>query len=207
MKRIITGENYLQLQEINDNGEYNLQKGFALAGLTYKIENKNIKFYLKEDYFYKNAVWSADIPLNINGVEYDIDEIAEAMGKLFDPSNIGVKSINGMQGEVTLTASDVNAYNKAQVDNLIEQEATARHNGDNTLQTNLTNEVTRATGVENGLQSQIDDLKDKDIDLQQQITDLSEASGNKFDTVDEQITNIKQDMINLYWLQCMWISN
>ena len=80
MKRIITGENYLQLQEINDNGEYKLQKGFALAGLTYKIENKNIKFYLKEDYFYKNAVWSADIPLNIDGVEYDIDEIAEAMG-------------------------------------------------------------------------------------------------------------------------------
>ena len=197
MKRIITGENYLQLQEINDNGEYNLQKGFALAGLTYKIENKNIKFYLKEDYFYKNAVWSADIPLNINGVEYDIDEIAEAMGKLFDPSNIGVKSVNGMQGDITLTASDVNAYNKAQVDNLIEQEATARQNGDNTLQTNLTNEVTRATGVENGLQSQINDLKDKDIDLQQQITDLSEASGNKFDTVDEKITNIKQDITNI----------
>ena len=40
--------------------------GFALSGLTYKIENRNVKFYLKEDYFYKNSVWSADIPLEIN---------------------------------------------------------------------------------------------------------------------------------------------
>ena len=218
MKRIITGENYLQLQEIKDNGEYKLQQGFALAGLTYKIQNNNIKFYLKEDYFYKNSVWSADLPLNIDGVEYGIDEIAEAMGKLFDPSNIGVTSVNGMQGDVTLTASDVNAYNKAQVDNLIDQEATARQNSDNALQTAIQNEVTRAEGVESGLQSQIDSLNSStsdtvaDIyiqigDVDQRVTTLETQVSNhttsieninqEISVINAQIENIEQDIQNI----------
>lgn len=101
MKRIISAENYLQLQELTDAGDYKLQLGFALAGLTYKIENRNVKFYLKEDYFYKNAVWSADIPLEINGTTYNSDTISEGLAALFGETN----------------TSDT--YTKEEVDNMI----------------------------------------------------------------------------------------
>ena len=121
MKRIISAENYLQLQELTDTGEYKLQLGFALAGLTYKIENGNVKFYLKDDYFYRNVVWSADLPLNINGVYYDEETIGDGMSGLFDPAQAGsVTSVNGKNGTVVLTANDVDAYTKAEVDDLLQ---------------------------------------------------------------------------------------
>ena len=76
MKRIVSNNNYVQLEEFNIyTNRYVLQLGFALSGLTYKIENRNVKFYLKEDYFYKNSVWSADIPLEIDGKTYMVSSI------------------------------------------------------------------------------------------------------------------------------------
>jgi len=190
MKRIITGENYLQLQEITDAGEYKLQLGFALAGLTYKIENENIKFYLKDDYFYKNVVWSADCPLNIDGTDYDIDEIGDALGKIFDPSNIGVTSVNGMQGDVTLTASDVNAYNKQQVDYMVEiqndklnAEKEARIAGDNALDGKISDEADART--------------EKDNDLQSQIDAMGESSTTFNEYVEQQFNNIQEEINNL----------
>lgn len=121
MKRIVSDNNYVQLEEFNTyTNSYVLQLGFALSGLTYKIENRNVKFYLKEDYFYKNSVWSADIPLEINGTTYTEENIAEGLSTLFGQSGgggvAGVSSVNGKTGIVKLTANDVNAYTKAEVD-------------------------------------------------------------------------------------------
>lgn len=209
MKRIITGDNYLQLQEITDAGEYKLQLGFALAGLTYKIENENIKFYLKDDYFYKNVVWSADCPLNIDGTEYDIDEIGDALGKIFDPSNIGVTSVNGMQGDVTLTASDVNAYNKQQVDYMFEiqdnklttekeariaadnAEATARQNADTALGNRIDAEITRATGAEQNLQDQIDALEGDSETFNEYVEQQFTTIQNEINDLDTHINNVE----------------
>lgn len=125
MKRIVSNNNYVQLEEFNIyTNSYVLQLGFALSGLTYKIENRNVKFYLKEDYFYKNSVWSADIPLEINGTSYTEENIAEGLSTLFGQSGgggvAGVSSVNGKTGIVKLTANDVNAYTKAEVDDLIQ---------------------------------------------------------------------------------------
>lgn len=123
MKRILSNNNYVQLEEFNIyTNSYVLQLGFALSGLTYKIENRNVKFYLKEDYFYKNAVWSADIPLEINGTTYTSDNISDGLAALFGQSGggvAGVTSVNGKTGIVKLTANDVDAYTKAEVDDLL----------------------------------------------------------------------------------------
>lgn len=123
MKRIVSNNNYVQLEEFNIyTNSYVLQLGFALSGLTYKIENRNVKFYLKEDYFYKNAVWSADIPLEINGTTYTSDTISDGLAALFGQSGggvAGVASVNGKTGIVKLTANDVDAYTKSEVDDLI----------------------------------------------------------------------------------------
>ena len=123
MKRILTENNSVVLQEVVD-GTITLQLGYALGGITYKIENNNVKFYLKDDYFYKNCIFSADLPLNIDGTEYDADHIAEAMGDMFPTSGgsggSDVTSVNGKTGAVTLTANDVDAYTKAEVDGIVD---------------------------------------------------------------------------------------
>lgn len=125
MKRIVSNNNYVQLEEFNIyTNRYVLQLGFALSGLTYKIENRNVKFYLKEDYFYKNSVWSADIPLEIDGKTYTQENIADGLAALFGQTGggvAGVVSVNGKTGIVKLTAEDVDAYTKEEVDDLINQ--------------------------------------------------------------------------------------
>ena len=125
MKRIVSNNNYVQLEEFNIyTNKYVLQLGFALSGLTYKIENRNVKFYLKEDYFYKNSVWSADIPLEIDGKTYTQENIADGLAALFGQTGggvAGVVSVNDKTGIVKLTAEDVNSYTKEEVDDLINQ--------------------------------------------------------------------------------------
>lgn len=125
MKRIVSNNNYVQLEEFNIyTNRYVLQLGFALSGLTYKIENRNVKFYLKEDYFYKNSVWSADIPLEIDGKTYTQENIADGLAALFGQTGgsvAGVVSVNDKTGIVKLTAEDVDAYTKEEVDVLINQ--------------------------------------------------------------------------------------
>lgn len=107
MKRIVSENSYVQLEEFNTvTGEYILQLGFSLSGLTYKIENGNVKFYLKEDYFYKNSVWSADLPLEIDGVEYTDDNIGEGLSILFGQSEGGGSDLS-------------NYYTKTEVDTMV----------------------------------------------------------------------------------------
>ena len=125
MKRIVSNNNYVQLEEFNTyTNRYVLQLGFALSGLTYKIENRNVKFYLKEDYFYRNSVWSAGIPLEIDGKTYTQKNIADGLAALFGQTGgsvAGVVSVNDKTGIVKLTAEDVDAYTKEEVDDLINQ--------------------------------------------------------------------------------------
>jgi hypothetical protein len=83
MKQIKTLSNSFLLQEVDSNGNIISELGFRKGGLSYLIKNNNVKFYLTEDYFYKNVVWSADIPLNIDGVVYDINTVTIALKKIF----------------------------------------------------------------------------------------------------------------------------
>lgn len=107
MKRIVSENSYVQLEEFNTvTGEYILQLGFSLSGLTYKIENGNVKFYLKEDYFYKNSVWSADLPLEIDGTTYTQEDIAEGLAALFGQSEGGGSDLS-------------NYYTKGEVDSMV----------------------------------------------------------------------------------------
>lgn len=107
MKRIVSDNNYVQLEEFNTyTNSYVLQLGFALSGLTYKIENRNVKFYLKEDYFYKNSVWSADLPLEIDGTTYTQEDIAEGLAALFGQSEGGGSDLS-------------NYYTKGEVDSMV----------------------------------------------------------------------------------------
>lgn len=82
MKQITTFTNSFVLQELDGNRVIN-ELGFRKGGLSYKIQNNNVKFYLVEDYFYKNVIWSTDAPLKIDGITYQLDDIPEALKKIF----------------------------------------------------------------------------------------------------------------------------
>lgn len=83
MKKIKTLSNSFVLQDVDSSGKIIHQQGYKKGGLTYKIENGNIKFYLYQDYFYKNVVWSADLPLQVDGKKYDANTIANGIKKIF----------------------------------------------------------------------------------------------------------------------------
>lgn len=83
MKQIKTLSNSFALIETDGNGKVLTQFGFRKGGLSYFIKNNNVKFYLTEDFFYKNVVWSADAPLMIDGIPYDIDALPDALKKIF----------------------------------------------------------------------------------------------------------------------------
>ena len=83
MKQIKTLSNSFQLVETDNDGKVLNELGFRKSGLSYLIKNNNIKFYLVEDYFYKNVVWSADLPLRVDGIEYDANTIQLALKKIF----------------------------------------------------------------------------------------------------------------------------
>ena len=108
MKQIRTLSNSFVLLETDSNGKVLTKLGFRKSGLSYLIKNNNIKFYLTEDYFYKNVVWSADLPLRVDGIEYDVNTIQQALKKIF----INEKDGGGGGGDITVDqALDVNSIN------------------------------------------------------------------------------------------------
>ena len=78
--------------EKDGNGNIISMQGYPKGGLTYLIVNDNVKFYLREDYFYKNVVFSADVPLLINGIPVGINALPTALKEIFkqEKDEIGV---------------------------------------------------------------------------------------------------------------------
>lgn len=105
MKQIKTLANSFVLQETDANGNVTFQLGYPKGGLTYLIKNGSIKFYLTEDYFYKNVVWSANIPLVVDGIPYNAAALPDALKKIFE-------SISDSGETITVdTVLDENSYN------------------------------------------------------------------------------------------------
>ena len=108
MKQIKTLSNSFLLVETDNDGKVLNELGFRKSGLSYLIKNNNIKFYLVEDYFYKNVVWSADLPLKVDGIEYDANTIQLALKKIF----VNEKDSGGGGGDVTVDqALDTTSFN------------------------------------------------------------------------------------------------
>lgn len=144
MKQIKTLTNSFLLQEVDSNGNIISELGFRKGGLSYLIKNNNVKFYLTEDYFYKNVVWSADIPLKIDGIVYDINTVTTALKKIFimdkdvDPTividqelNSGstnaianqavTRAVNSLQEQVAENTSGLlERYTKAETNSLLQ---------------------------------------------------------------------------------------
>ena len=137
MKQIKTLANSFVLQETDGNGNVTFQLGYPKGGLTYLIKNGSIKFYLTEDYFYKNVVWSANIPLVVDGIPYPASTLPDALKKIFESisdsgetitvdTELDENSYNPIANAPVATAikdlanSILNRYTKDEVDSLLE---------------------------------------------------------------------------------------
>lgn len=135
MKQIKTLTNSFVLQETDGNDNIIFELGYPKGGLTYLIKNRSIKFYLKDDYFYKNVVWSANIPLVVDGVSCNEIVLPEALKKIFEDKGEGggivvdttlnENSFNPIANSPVATNikelanSILNRYTKAEVDSLL----------------------------------------------------------------------------------------
>lgn len=118
MKQIKTLSNSFVLQEVDGNGKVLQEYGFRKGGLSYLIKNNNVKFYLTEDYFYKNVVWSADAPLTIDGISYGIDALPNALKSIFINEGGGGDMSDYYTKEQTNTLL-ANYYTKLEANGLI----------------------------------------------------------------------------------------
>lgn len=129
MKQVKTLTNSFVLQEVDNNGNVLNELGFRKGGLSYLIKNNNVKFYLTEDYFYKNVVWSADIPLKVDGILYDINTLPIALKKIFETEGGGSEVIVDQELDITstnaisnkaVTTAMLDRYTKAQTNSLLQ---------------------------------------------------------------------------------------
>jgi hypothetical protein len=144
MKQVKTLSNSFVLIESDSNGKVINKLGFRKSGLSYLIKNNNIKFYLTEDYFYKNVVWSADLPLMVDGILYDVNTIQQALKKIFINEKDGggseitvdqtlntgstnpignqavAKAVNNLSEQIAQNTRDImDRYTKAQTNSLL----------------------------------------------------------------------------------------
>lgn len=92
-----------------DNGTNEVVKSYKKGGLTYRIENNNIKFFAYSDFFYQNAIMSYDLPININGVEYsDVQAITKALDAMYPENTEGGGSGSSINVDSFLSLTSTN---------------------------------------------------------------------------------------------------
>lgn len=203
MKYIVTKENYIQFIETDDSNHITRQLGFGIDGVTYVVNNNNIKFYLKEDYFYKNSVWSIDLPAQINGEQYDKDTIGDGLAGIYDPSiSLAVTSVNGKKGDVWLTAANVDAYSRSQTDNMFDTKANKETTYtkeevnnlidgiEQTATQNIQNVTEQITNVTNNLTQ----LTEKVDNIENTFNDYKTQTDGHLTTIEGDIEQVNQDI-------------
>lgn len=203
MKYIVTKENYIQFIETDDSNQITKQLGFGIDGVTYVVNNNNIKFYLKEDYFYKNSIWSIDLPAQINGETYDKDTIGDGLAGIYNPSTaLAVTSVNGKKGEVWLTAADVDAYARQQVDNLLatkaDKETTYSKEEVNDLidgiETSTTQDIQNVTEQITNVTNNLTQLTEKVDNIENTFNEYKTQTDEHFTTIEGDIEQVNQDI-------------
>ena len=170
MRLITTTQGHICLKETDDaSGALINMQGFAYGELYYRIRNGKIAFYLNnEDSPWKLEVWSVNLPVNIDGVDYDEDNVDEAIKHIMaDRFQEQLDELSSGLTQETQRSTSADAVHDALISGLDED---------------LTAEVARAQAEEYRIEHQFDDefagLHNEDVRLNQAITDVYEyASG------------------------------
>ena len=119
MRYIRTTNNYIELIETNNEGAAISTNGFRFGELYFRIKNNKVTFYLNDqENPWRNDVWTCDIPIIIDGVEYVTeDEASEILNKIMIPKPPKFKI------EVVTKQTLENYYTKDETDDLLDDKA------------------------------------------------------------------------------------
>jgi len=119
MRYIRTTNNYIELIETNNEGAAISTNGFRFGELYFRIKNNKVTFYLNDqENPWRNDVWTCDIPIIIDGVEYVTeDEASEILNKIMIPKPPKFKV------EVVSMKTLENYYTKDETDDLLDDKA------------------------------------------------------------------------------------
>lgn len=86
MRFIKTNNSIAEFIETDKTGKIISSRGFQFGVIYFEIKNKKVAFYLDNDEQpFQNFVWSTDIPLTIDDVEYETEEeVSAALHSIFN---------------------------------------------------------------------------------------------------------------------------
>ena len=152
MRYILTNNSHVQFIEADDNGKILKSRGFEFGGVYYQITNNKVTFYLKDqDQPWVNNVWSADIPLMINGEVYSTpEEVGVQLSTIMTDGNIADKI-----AEIEADIAEIVTNESALTDSL-DAEISRATSAETEIANDLDAEIARAEAAEEDLDDKID---------------------------------------------------
>ena len=169
MRFIKTNNSIAEFIETDKTGKIISSRGFQFGVIYFEIKNKKVAFYLDNDEQpFQNFVWSTDIPLTIDDVEYETEEeVSAALHSIFN---------DRFQEQLDQLKEDL-AAEEARA-----QEAEAQ------LDDKIDDESARAIAAENRLQDQVTELSGAVAVLDNRVTNVENDLSALTDTVNDEIT-------------------
>lgn len=169
MRFIKTNNSIAEFIETDKTGKIISSRGFQFGVIYFEIKNKKVAFYLDNDEQpFQNFVWSTDIPLTIDDVEYETEEeVSAALHSIFN---------DRFQEQLDKVKEDLAA-----------EEARAQE-AEEQLDDKIDDESARAIAAENRLQNQVTELSGAVAVLDNRVTDVENDLSALTDTVNDEIT-------------------
>lgn len=169
MRFIKTNNSIAEFIETDKTGKIISSRGFQFGVIYFEIKNKKVAFYLDNDEQpFQNFVWSTDIPLTIDGVEYETEEeVSAALHSIFN---------DRFQEQLDQLKEDLAA-----------EEARAQE-AEEQLDDKIDDESARAIAAENRLQNQVTELSGTVATFDGRITNVENGLSLLTVTVNDEIT-------------------
>lgn len=169
MRFIKTNNSIAEFIETDKTGKIISSRGFQFGVIYFEIKNKKVAFYLDNDEQpFQNFVWSTDIPLTIDGVEYETEEeVSAALHSIFN---------DRFQEQLDQLKEDLAA-----------EEARAQE-AEEQLDDKIDDESARAIAAENRLQNQVTELSGSVAVLDNRVTNVENDLSALTVTVNNEIT-------------------
>ena len=161
MRFIRTSNKIIEFIEADGNGQVLNSMGFAFGSISFRINNKKVTFYsVDPDKPFDTMLWSANIPLTINDVEYDSeDDVSAALGSLMiDQFQQQIDDIETNLNEEIARATAKDASQDALISGLttsVNNEIQRALSADTTLHGEISSERDRALAAEGALNTSI----------------------------------------------------
>ena len=209
MRFIKTNNSIAEFIETDKTGKIISSRGFQFGVIYFEIKNKKVAFYLDNDEQpFQNFVWSTDIPLTIDDVEYETEEeVSAALHSIFNDRF--QEQLDQLKED--LAAEEARAQEaEAQLDDKIDDESARAIAAENRLQdqvTELSGAVAvldnRVTNVENDLSALTDTVNDeisrsveKDAEHDTQISGLTNTLNSEIQRALSAETQLHNEIIN-----------